>query len=258
MDENIRSALNQLAASHNVRILLAVESGSRAWGFASTDSDYDVRFIYAHPADWYVSVETKRDVIEATFEGDIDAAGWDVRKALGLLRKSNPPLLEWLRSPIIYTEDTAFAETLRRLAGTYYSPDRCFQHYLHMAEGNFRDYLQHEMVWLKKYLYVLRPVCACRWIERGLGPVPMEFTELVRHTVDDPSLRSAIDELVARKRSAEELDRAPRIRAISTFIEAELTRLAAIAPPKTELPPPDDLDEFLRKTIRAFTPQTYV
>ncbi len=179
-----------------------------------------------------------------------------MRKALGLLRKSNPPLLEWLRSPIIYAEDRAFTEPLRRLAGTYYSPDRCFQHYLHMAEGNFRDCLQHEIVWLKKYLYVLRPVCACRWIERGLGPVPMEFTELVRHTVDEPSLRSAIDQLVERKRSAEELDRAPRIPAISTFIEAELTRLASIAPPKTELPPPDNLDEFLRNTIRGFTPDT--
>jgi predicted nucleotidyltransferase len=102
MEEAIRSALKHLATSRQVRILLAVESGSRAWGFASKDSDYDVRFIYAHPADWYVSVEAHRDVIEATFDGDIDAAGWDLRKGLGLLRKSNPPLLEWLRSPITY------------------------------------------------------------------------------------------------------------------------------------------------------------
>lgn len=236
--------------AQGVRVLLAVESGSRAWGFASKDSDYDVRFIYAHPADWYVSVETKRDVIETTFDGDIDAAGWDVRKALGLLRKSNPPLLEWLRSPIIYEEDTAFTDALRGLADIYYSPDRCFQHYLHMAEGNFRDYLRRDVVWLKKYLYVLRPVCACRWIERSLGPVPMEFHRLVQHTVDDPSLQTAIAELVERKSRGEELDRAPQIPVISKFIEDELPRLAAIAPPKTELHRPDDLDDLLRRTIR--------
>lgn len=250
MHEQILSALRNLAATRGVRILLAVESGSRAWGFSSQDSDYDVRFIYAHPADWYVSVEAHRDVIEATFDGDIDAAGWDVRKALGLLRKSNPPLLEWLRSPITYEEDAAFTAAFRRLAEIYYSPDRCFRHYLHMAEGNFREYLQRDMVWLKKYLYVLRPVCACRWIERGLGPVPMEFQHLVRHTVDDPLLQSAIDDLVDRKCRGEELDRALRIPVISQFIETELPRLAAIAPPQTELPPPDELDDFLRRTIR--------
>ena len=250
MHEQILSALRNLAATRGVRILLAVESGSRAWGFASEDSDYDVRFIYAHPADWYVSVEAHRDVIEATFDGDIDAAGWDVRKALGLLRKSNPPLLEWLRSPITYAEDDAFTGTFRRLAEIYYSPDRCFRHYLHMAEGNSRRYLQGDLIALKKYLYVLRPVCACRWIERSLGPVPMEFQHLLRNTIDDPSLQSAIDDLIERKCRGEELDRAPRILAISQFIEEELPRLAAIAPPQTELPPPDDLDDFLRRTIR--------
>ena len=250
MHEQILSALRNLAAARGVRILLAVESGSRAWGFASEDSDYDVRFIYAHPADWYVSVESHRDVIEATFDGDIDAAGWDVRKALGLLRKSNPPLLEWLRSPITYMEDAGFTATFRRLAEAYYSPDRCFRHYLHMAEGNSRRYLQGDVVGLKKYLYVLRPVCACRWIERSLGPAPMEFEHLVRRTLDDPSLQAAIADLVGRKRRGEELDRAPRIDAISQFIEAELPRLASVAPPQTALPPPDDLDDFLRRTIR--------
>lgn len=250
MEEKIRSALNHLAAAHGVRILLAVESGSRAWGFASRDSDYDVRFIYAHQEDWYITVGIRRDVIEAMLEGDIDAAGWDVRKALGLLRKSNPPLLEWLRSPIIYVEDSTFTKAMRRMADIYYSPDRCFRHYLHMAEGNFSRYLQHEIVSLKKYLYVLRPICACRWIERGLGYVPMGFMELMQATLEDSSLNDAITNLVERKSRGEELDRSPRIFTISNFIEKELTRLAAITPPKTELPSPDGLDEFLRKTIR--------
>ncbi len=250
MEEKIRSALNHLAASHRVRILLAVESGSRAWGFASRDSDYDVRFIYAHEEDWYLTVGIRRDVIEAMFEGDIDAAGWDIRKALGLLQKSNPPLLEWLRSPIIYIEDTTFTKAMRRVASTYYSPDRCFRHYLHMAEGNFSRYLQREIVSLKKYLYALRPVCACRWIEQERGAVPMEFMELVQATLEDSSLKDAIINLVERKSRGEELDHAPRIPVISNFLEEELTRLAVIPSLKTELPSPDGLDEFLRKVIR--------
>lgn len=250
MDKKIRTALKHLSSVHTVRVLLAVESGSRAWGFASRDSDYDVRFIYAHPEDWYVSVEARRDVIEATLEGDIDAVGWDVRKALGLLRKSNPPLLEWLRSPIVYGEDKDFTDALRRLAETYYSPERCFQHYLHMAEGNFRDYLRHDTVWLKKYLYVLRPICACRWIERSLGPVPMVFQQLVARTVEDPALQAAIADLVERKRQGDELDRGPRIPLISQFVERELSRLGEMVASKGEQPSADDLNALLRKTIR--------
>jgi hypothetical protein len=112
-------------SANNVRVLLAVESGSRAWGFASTDSDYDVRFIYAHPADWYLSIdlntEAKRDVIEQPIVDDLDLNGWDLRKALQLLAKSNPPLLEWLNSPIVYRE-SSFATELRELSIRFYSP----------------------------------------------------------------------------------------------------------------------------------------
>ena len=118
-----------------------------------------------------------------------------------------------------------------------------------LAEGNFRDYLRGDVVWLKKYLYVLRPICACRWIERGLGPVPMEFSKLVNKTIDDVMLRFAIADLVVRKRNGEELDRAPRMPVISEFVESELARLADIAPEKTEPPPVTDLDVFFRNTL---------
>jgi len=229
--------------------LYAVESGSRAWGFASTDSDFDVRFIYLRTQEWYLSVEQKRDVIEEPISGELDICGWDLRKALGLLRKSNPPLLEWLKSAIVYWEDVEFSTGFRALAEQYYSPAKCFLHYLHMAEGNFRDYLRGDVVWLKKYLYVLRPICACRWIERGLGPVPMEFSMLVNKTIDDVMLRFAIADLIVRKRNGEELDRAPRVPVISEFVETELTRMADIAPVKTDAPPVTELDAFFRSTL---------
>ena len=249
MKTKIQSELSRIETERGVQVLYAVESGSRAWGFASIDSDYDVRFIYLRAPEWYLSVEQKRDVIEEPISGDLDISGWDLRKALGLLRKSNPPLLEWLRSAIVYREDVRFSTGFRALAENYYSPAKCFFHYLHMAEGNFRDYLRGDVVWLKKYLYVLRPICACRWIERGLGPVPMEFSKLVNKTIDDVMLRFAIADLVVRKRNGEELDRAPRVPVISEFVESELARLADIAPEKTEPLPVTELDAFFRNTL---------
>ncbi len=144
MEQEIRSQLENIEAEEGVRILFACESGSRAWGFPSADSDYDVRFLYLHPPEWYLSIdlEKKRDVIERPINEQIDLSGWDLRKALGLLRKSNPPLLEWLGSPIIYWEKYSVAQQMRALTSTYYSPKACMYHYLHMARGNYREYLR--------------------------------------------------------------------------------------------------------------------
>src|ERR1043166_5445755 len=151
--QQIDLALTDIEQTEAVRVLYAVESGSRAWGFESTDSDYDVRFLYVRPRDWYLSidVETKRDTIEKPITDDLDVSGWDLRKALKLFRKSNPPLLEWLQSPIVYLERFSTAVRLRELTKEYFSPKSCLHHYLHMAEGNFRQYLQTEIVRLKKY-----------------------------------------------------------------------------------------------------------
>src|SRR5690242_13631967 len=142
VSQRVRSALAQLEVERNVRVLYACESGSRAWGFASRDSDYDVRFLYIHPRDWYLSVEDRRDVIEQPIAADLDVSGWEMRKALRLLWKSNPPLLEWLKSPVVYCHDPEFLAEFSALAMRFYSPRRCFAHYLHMASGNWRDYLR--------------------------------------------------------------------------------------------------------------------
>src|SRR5258708_31381471 len=136
--QRVRDALAQVEAERHVRVLFACESGSRAWGFASRDGDYDVRFLYVHRRDWYLSVEDRRDVIERPIADDLDVSGWELRKALRLLRKSNPPLLEWLKSPVVYRHDPAFAVEVGALAAKFYSPRRCFAHYLHMAFGNWR------------------------------------------------------------------------------------------------------------------------
>lgn len=133
-----------------MRILLAVESGSRAWGFASPDSDYDVRFIYVRPQNEYLRLDPHRDVIELPIDDVLDINGWDMYKTLQLLHKSNPTLFEWFSSPIVYLE-TDFAERFRGIMNSYFSTKRGLLHYLSMAEKNYRNYLRGDMVRAKKY-----------------------------------------------------------------------------------------------------------
>lgn len=246
-NDQIRAELARIEREHGVRVLFAVESGSRAWGFASRDSDYDVRFIYAHNPGWYLSVSDKRDVIEEPVSDSLDISGWDVRKALRLLSKSNPSLLEWIKSPVVYRAEPAFALLFGLLASEYHSPARSFHHYLSMAKGNAQSLLRSETVRLKKYLYVLRPLLAGQWIERGLGPVPMRFETLADTLVEDANLRFHIAVLVARKRAGEEMESAQHIPIIRSFIESELERLERIVPVESAQPELGTVDQFFRE-----------
>ena len=247
----INACLAKMAEEEGVRILYACESGSRAWGFPSTDSDYDVRFIYAHPVEWYLSIRNGRDVIERPVVNDIDLSGWDIKKALVLLRKSNPPLLEWLQSPILYQQDDDFVKGIRSLLPIYYSPRNCMHHYLHMARGNIREYLKGERVWVKKYFYVLRPLLACLWIEAGKGVVPMEFAKLVDGVNLDAEMRKEIDRLLRDKLAGREMDDGPRVPAFHDFFDREIPRLESV----TDTISPgltsniDQLDCFFRQCI---------
>lgn len=250
MRSQIIERLHQIESIENIVILYACESGSRAWGFPSTDSDYDVRFIYVHPTDWYLSIQEKRDVIEVPVNDSLDINGWDIRKALGLFRKSNPPLLEWLGSPIVYQKKGDIANRLHELSNEYYSPTSCIYHYLHMAQGNFREYLKGDEVRLKKYFYVLRPILAIHWIERGYGVAPTMFTDLVERVVTDPVLKNEINRLIEIKQNGSEQDFGPRIPIFNDFIEAELKRLETQTKDYQGNPAPTELlDEIFRSTL---------
>jgi predicted nucleotidyltransferase len=223
---------------HGVRILLAVESGSRAWGFESPNSDYDARFIYVHPRDWYLSVdlEDRRDVIEYPIVDDIDLNGWDLRKALRLFSRSNPAFAEWIQSPIVYGEFTDFASEARRLLPQVYSIERGMYHYRSMAKTNYRGYLRADMVSLKKYFYVLRPLLSVRWLERYRCPAPIEFGKLLHLVEGDPVLLDDIHALLERKRAAPEMGLEAQVASIHAFIERELERLEAFAPAASKTP----------------------
>ncbi|MMZ50571.1 putative nucleotidyltransferase [compost metagenome] len=231
MRETILRELRALEQAEQVRIVYACESGSRAWGFPSQDSDYDVRFIYVRPIEWYLSIFDKRDVIERPISDLLDINGWDLKKALQLFRKSNPPLLEWLQSPISYLEQYAVADQIRAISPLTFSPKSCMYHYLNMARGNYRDYLQGEQVKIKKYFYVLRPLLACSWIERHNSMPPMEFVELLEELIPaHTELYQVIEHLLDRKKAGEELDVEPQLSVVNDFIEQQIAYFEQKAP----------------------------
>jgi len=244
IEQEIQLRIDAAEKEHGVKVLYAVESGSRAWGFASPNSDYDVRFIYAHPKDWYVAVdlEEKRDVIEYPIVDEIDISGWDVRKALRLFKKSNPSFVEWLHSSIIYRDDGVFAETARSILASSYSIDKGIYHYRSMAKTNYRGYLRKPMVPLKKYFYVLRPLLSILWMEKEGTPAPIEFDKLRMLVETGSELDCAITELIERKKLALEREIAPAVPVINEFIVSQLKRLETYG--GTELGKSFDYDEL--------------
>jgi predicted nucleotidyltransferase len=220
--EIIQKKLPEIEKEHNVKILYAVESGSRAWGFESKDSDYDVRFVYAHNKNWYLNILPKRDVIEYPINDEFDYSGWDLRKTLFLMNKSNPVLFEWLKSPIVYFKDQFAYNALEQLSVEYFSPISSIYHYLHMANGNYRQYLLGEEVKIKKYFYVLRPIMACMWIEKYKEAPPMEFEKLLTQIYENELLEK-INELLRRKKSGIEMGDERKIPIINDFIEQKIT-----------------------------------
>jgi predicted nucleotidyltransferase len=249
MRETILSKLNEIETRERVKILLAVESGSRAWGFASPDSDYDVRFLYVRPMADYLRLERSRDVIELPIKGELDINGWDLDKALRLLHASNPTLFEWFSSPIVY-RDSASAEALRSLSSRYFSPRRSLNHYLSMAMRNQRQYLKSDTVMAKKYFYVLRPVLACRWIlDRGTPP-PVLFSELQAAELDS-ALLPEVDRLLDLKKNAPEIKTVPAVESLNRYLEdsIEEVRGALARLPEEAAPGWEELNRFFRSEL---------
>lgn len=178
MEKKIIEKLKEIEKDKGIEILFACESGSRAWGFASPDSDYDIRFIYKHKAEYYLSLWEKPDVIEFMTVDDLDGSGWDLAKALKLLAKSNASLIEWLFSPVVYYKNEGFLEQIQVLAADCFSPIAVLHHYLGTTK-NFIEVCNAEEVKLKSYFYALRTALAGKWIIEKNSFPPVDFMELL-------------------------------------------------------------------------------
>ncbi len=220
MVTKIREKLSEIEVQENVKILLAVESGSRAWGFASPDSDYDVRFIYVRPMADYLRLDEPKDVIEWQLDEVLDINGWDLKKALVQFRRGNATLFEWSNSPVVYWKADEWDKIYEAAKG-YFSAKAGINHYYGTARNTFESYLQGDMIKYKKYFYALRPLLACRYIEEYNCPPPVLFEELMKMNLPQ-DLRAGIDELLAVKKVTVEGELNPQIPVIYEFIKKEL------------------------------------
>ena len=216
---HILSELRRIETQEDVRILFAIESGSRAWGFASPDSDFDVRFVYARPRDWYLSLKPGRDVIELPLIGDDDINGWDIQKALNLALKPNPVLLEWLSSPIRYIWNTEACTKIDAFTRTITHATPCRHHYMRMADMQRGT---GEEIKLKRYFYALRAAMALRWIETREDLPPMNFHTLMAGVNIPKDVSAEIARLLEIKTSTAELGKGSRIPALEDFLSKQI------------------------------------
>jgi len=220
IEELVAQKLREVEVKHNVKVLHAIESGSRAWGFASPDSDYDVRFIYVRPMEDYLRLEELPDYIDWELDETLDINGWDARKALTHIRKSNATVFEWNRSPIVY-QTTECWKQISMLADQYFSCKAAMHHYYGTARKNYAEYLTGDMVKYKKYFYVLRPVLACKWIEQKQSPPPVLFDELMEAVLEE-EMKPEIERLLWLKKQMTEGETAPKIETINRYLEENI------------------------------------
>jgi predicted nucleotidyltransferase len=225
IEQEIQEKLSEIERVRQVRILYACESGSRAWGVASSDSDYDVRFVYVHERDWYLSIDEKRDVIELPVNEILDIGGWELRKAMQLMRKSNSVIYEWLQSPKVYRADERFTQMMRDLMPEYFNLRAGVHHYFSMARNTFEQDLQSERVRIKRYFYALRPLFAAMWVIDKQSVMPMRF-DVLRTLVTDETVQNTIDELLVLKQSLDEKAVIAPVTLLNDFIRRELARCA--------------------------------
>lgn len=204
-NNRIQNLLKEIEESRSIEVLYAAESGSRAWGFHSEDSDWDVRFIYRHTPNYYLSLGNGKDTIEHKIGNDLDIAGWDIKKTLNLFKKSNPNLLEWLYSPIVYRQNISFIPVLMAMAEKYYSPRRCAYHHLGIVRNHISRYIEGEnTVNIKKYLYILRSIAAVNWLrfEEQKIPIPALASKLFSSQLP-MSIRKIAFDMIEEKRESE-------------------------------------------------------
>lgn len=257
---HIRSRLNDLAREHNLRIITAVESGSRAWGFPSRDSDYDVRFIYAHDLDHYLSVDRRRDVIETPISHDdflgveFDMNGWDVKKAIYLALRGNAVVNEWLTSPVWYMQDERDCGALKSFVDETADLRAYFHFYRNYMRAPWERYSrdQSEAIRIKHYCYTLRCALALEWLETRQTPPPMDVPALLGGVDLDAGLHGEIDHLVSTKAQSVEADTMPRNPVLDDFIDKAIFKERA-RPSKDEQEKrhTDKANALFRKIVTA-------
>lgn len=202
----IDARLVAIAKEDDVKVLLAIESGSRTWGFHLRDSDYDVCFIYARPVDWHLGLEKKRDAVERSIDDELDFSGWDIGKALTLALGSNAVVAEWLQSSIVYSVEPEFVADLSYFCAQVLDRKSVSLHYLSLyARPEKRAWLDHGSIQLKRYFYMIRPILVLRWMRINAAPMPpMDMGNLHAGADLSSAQAGALDLLMEQKKTISE------------------------------------------------------
>ena len=257
----IQARLDGLLVNERVAIPLAVESGSRAWGFPSPDSDYDCRFIFVRAIDDYLTPWPRRDVIETPLDAVLDVNGWELGKFLKLLLKGNAVAIEWLQSPIRYRIEPEFRSALLDFADTHGARVPIRRHYLHLGVAQWRRLDQIAEVNAKKLFYSLRPAAALRWlrVHPQASVAPMHFLTLLVESDPPAELIEMVTGLIAAKAATREMGTIAMPASVRRFVEEAFAQEAQelAAEPPTRLAPPAKAagEALFRKLVRRFAPR---
>lgn len=216
MKDIIIQKLKEIEKQENIKIIYAVESGSRAWGFESPDSDYDVRFIYVRNRNDYLSLFKMKDTIEWELNDTFDISGWDLKKTLQLLYQSNPTLYEWKNSPVVYLTTPQWEYTYQTFE-YYFQIQVALHHYYHMTLTTYQ-----RPKTLKRYLYTLRSLLSCLWIIENHTAPPIEFNKLVDAHLSD-HLKPVIKSMLIQKKQHSENQECQDMQIINEYINKQLT-----------------------------------
>lgn len=203
MQDIIREKITDIEQSFHVKILYACETGSHAWALASKHSDYDVRFIYVHPINDYLSIDpigiaNKRDTIQQPIHELLDISGWELTKALRLFRKSNPSLLEWLHSPIIYYRAYSTIDQMRKMMPIIFDHKACILHYVNTAKANYYKKGDSQKN-SKGILNIIRPILVANWLQKFRDFPPFNLILLAESLIDNKEIVHSIHTLIHAK-----------------------------------------------------------
>lgn len=251
VEELVLIKIREIEEKEQIRILHVIESGSRAWGFASPDSDYDVRFIYVRDQNFYLALQDQRDTIDWELNDVLDINGWDLKKVLQHIWKSNAVIYEWANSPVVYYTTEEWKRIADILLDDYFSCKASMYHYYGTARKNYTDHLMKEQVKYKKYFYVLRPILACRWIEAYHEAPPVLFDTMVQKVLPE-KMRAVVDHLLEAKVKMAEGELAPKIPELDHFLESEMDRFQDLLENTQDDRNPDwaPLNEEFRRHLR--------
>lgn len=259
MNERIIEVLKRIELDYEVKILFACDAGSRALGFADQESDYDIRYIYVHKLEWYLSIDQKKDVLEVPkhdalsieVHPQLDMSGWELTKTLRLYRKSNPSLIEWFQSKEIYLQEYSTIDRMKAILGEIFSAKPFIIHHINIVKRNYDVGLGKKQGYIKLYLYILRSILAGKWVETHFSVPPVEFQELLQILPPGP-VKEASLKILSAKQANESIYKEKDLTIIDEFIIKEIERLESYTKKlvKSKTDPTDILNQIFRDTLK--------